>query len=651
MTHKIMWTHPNPETTRMWHFLKFIEEKYKIQCINFRELHQWSCNNLEEFWVSIVQFFNIKFNTPYDNVLNNYTHMTQAHWFEGGKINYAEKLLMHTNLNKTAIISITENNERTNLSYRELLHEVMQCRASLLQLGVKEGTRVCGVLPNISTSIIIFLACASIGAIWSSCSSDFGQQAIIDRLSQITPEVLFITDGHSYLGKTYDNGEKFRDIKVKIPSLQHVILYPFVNKEVASSDDVTLWQDFLTNNDDIKPEFNPLPFNHPLYILFSSGTTGKPKCIMHGQGGVLLQHLKELGLHANLSAEDNLFFYTTTGWMMWNWMVSALSLNATIILYEGAVQYPDFNRLFNIIEQERVTHFGTSAKFLSAVEKAGVIPKSDHSFIKLKSILSTGSPLLPKNFDFVYSAIKKDIQLSSISGGTDIVSCFALGNPLVPVYEGELQSFGLGMDVKVFNEQGKPVVSQAGELVCLKPCPSMPIGFWNDENNIIYKKAYFEKFKDVWTHGDFAKVVSHETHDGLVIYGRSDTVLNPSGIRIGTAEIYRQLETIPEILDSVVIGQNWQDDVRVVLFLKLKDGIELDSAMCEKIKTTIRNNTTPRHVPQKILTVSDIPKTINGKVVELAVKQTVHNEEIKNLGSIANPECLEEFKNRKELQY
>lgn len=648
MTHEIMWKNQHPENSNIAKFINYIEKKHQKRFTTYREFHNWSCDSNKEFWQEIIEFFNIEFDTPYKQVLNNYQQIWDAKWCEGGTFNYAQKLLMHDAPQKTAIISITERGERYELSYNELLNLVMRARAGLIKAGVKPGMRVAGILPNMHITIIAFLACASIGAIWSSCSSDFGEQAIIDRLEQISPEVLFVTDGHFYQGKDYSDLPKYQNLATKIKSLKHIILYPLLNPDIAP-DNMILWDDFL-DNAPLRPEFTPLEFNHPLYILFSSGTTGKPKCIVHGQGGVLLQHIKELALHTDLTAEDNLFFYTTCGWMMWNWMISALALKTCITLYEGAVQYPDFHRLFNIIEKENVTVFGTSARYLSSVEKSGIIPQKKHNLSKLKTILSTGSPLLPQNFDFVYQKIKKDVQLSSISGGTDIVSCFALGNPLLPVYCGELQSYGLGLRVLVFDDNGQSVKNIAGELVCANPCPSMPIGFWNDKDKTLYKKAYFEKFTGVWTHGDYAKIITHKDHDGLIIYGRSDTVLNPSGVRIGTAEIYRQVETIPEISESVVVGQNFDNDIRIVLFVKLNNNQSLTDDLCKKIRNTIRTNTTARHVPQKILQVSDIPKTINGKVVELAVKQLIHNEEIKNLHSIANPQCLIEFQDRKELE-
>ncbi len=642
----IVWTPKHPEKTRMWQFMVYATEKNGQIFENYQDLHIWSVKHPDSFWKTLCDFFSVSFDTPPHQVLNYYKEMLDARWFSGARFNFAQKLLARRD-NHPALISLNEDDHKHIISYEQLYLEVAQCAAGLKAIGVTTGDRVAALMPNTPFTIIAMLATASLGAIWSSCSPDFGAQAALDRLGQIDPKVLFICDGHQYQGKKHSGANKIKQLHAEIPSLVQIVICPNINEEISPS---TIpkslhWKDFIKPSNHC--EFVSLPFDHPLYIMFSSGTTGKPKCIIHGAGGTLIQHIKELGLHTDLTDQDNLCFYTTCGWMMWNWTVSALALGATLTLYEGSPTYPENNRLFRLIEEEKVTVFGTSAKFISAIEKAGVKPKSEFKLAHLRCILSTGSPLLPKNYDFVYEQIKSDIQLSSISGGTDIISCFALGNPILPVYRGELQCIGLGMDVEVFNEDGQPVHQIRGELVCTRPFPSMPIGFWNDKDKVAYTRAYFERFPGVWAHGDFAELTAHH---GLIIYGRSDAVLNPGGVRIGTAEIYRQVEKIDSVLDSIVIGQDWQDDVRVVLFVKLREGVTLDEELINTIKQTIKQNASPRHVPAKILQVADIPHTISGKIVEIAVRQVVHNQQVNNLQSLANPQALEYFKNREELR-
>ncbi|WP_028387969.1 acetoacetate--CoA ligase [Legionella fairfieldensis] len=642
----VVWEPRQPEKSNMWQFMHFAAKKHQLNFNNYQQLYEWSINQPALFWETLRNYFDLTFTTPPTELLNNYEQMWQAHWFNGATFNFAEKLL-HRRDDHIALIAINEKGERQCLSYKMLYQEVARCAQGLKEIGVKTNDRVAAIMPNVPHTIIAMLATTSLGAIWSSCSPDFGAQAAIDRLGQIEPKVLFACDGHQYSGKQHNGIEKIVDISKAMPSLHNIVICPIINCHVdyKTLPQATSWDDFLQPAEHC--HFVSLPFAHPVYILFSSGTTGKPKCIVHGAGGTLLQHLKELSLHSNLTEQDNLCFYTTCGWMMWNWMVSALALGSTLTLYEGAPHYPDTNRLFQLIDEEKITVFGTSAKFISSVEKANIKPISEFSLQSLHTILSTGSPLLPGNYDFVYQQIKPDVQLSSISGGTDIISCFALGNPLLPVYRGELQCIGLGMAVNIFDEQGHVLHEQQGELVCTQPFPSMPVGFWNDPEQNAYKKAYFERFPNVWAHGDFAELTAH---NGLIIYGRSDAVLNPGGVRIGTAEIYRQIEKIPEILDSVVIGQNWQDDVRIVLFVKLRENARLNEQLSETIRQTIRHNASPRHVPAKILQVRDIPRTISGKIVEVAVRRIVHGQSINNLGSLANPDSLNEFKNRKELQ-
>lgn len=640
----MVWSPAHPEQTQMAKFMAFATQKHQRPFANYQQLHTWSVDYPQLFWPTLCDFFNITFDTPPTAIISSYEKMIEAQWFVGASLNFAQKILSRQD-DHPALITINENNDREMISYRQLTQKVAECAAGLAARGVTIGDRVAGVMPNTAHTIIAMLATTSLGAIWSSCSPDFGAQAAIDRLGQVKPKCLFICDGHQYQGKTYSSDEKITQLIQSMPSLEVVIISPNIHqtRPVAAHDKVLYWDEFILPAHQC--HFVSLPFNHPIYILFSSGTTGKPKCIIHG-AGTLLQHIKELGLHSNLGTNDNLCFYTTCGWMMWNWMVSSLALGATLTLYEGSPTYPNYNRLFELITEERITIFGTSAKFLSAVEKMGATPGQENQLTHLKCILSTGSPLLPQNYDFVYHQIKSDIQLSSISGGTDIISCFALGNPMLPVYRGELQCLGLGMGVEVFNEQGQSVRGQRGELVCTKPFPSMPIGFLNDKDNAAYHRAYFEHFPEVWTHGDFAEV---SEHGGLIIYGRSDAVLNPGGVRIGTAEIYRQVETIDAVLESVVIGQEWEEDTRIILFVKLKPHLQLDNELIKQIKATIRKNASPRHVPEKILQVADIPRTINGKIVEIAVRQAVHQQAISNLQSLINPEALAYFKNRPEL--
>lgn len=632
----IVWQPQSPETTQMWAFMRYVEIKHHQRFANYQDLHTWSIQYPGFFWQTLCDFFSIQFDTQAIQPLSHYNNMLDARWFEGATFNFAEKLLSRSD-DHPALICVNEQGHRHVYSYLELKQQVTQCAAGLKKAGIKTGDRVAAILPNIAETIIAMLATSSIGAIWASCSPDFGVDAAVERLGQIEPKILFLCDGYHYQGKSYNTLDKMQNLRTLIPSLTNIVVCSFL-KTLTPPTDMIIWNDFLKPSATL--EFTSLPFAHPLYIMFSSGTTGKPKCIVHGAGGTLLQHIKELALHTDIRPTDNLCFYTTCGWMMWNWMVSTLALGATLTLYEGAPMFPENNRLFNLIEQEKITVFGTSAKFLSAIEKSGANPGYACSLDSLRCILSTGSPLLPKNYDFVYQCIKADVQLCSISGGTDILSCFALGNPTLPIYRGELQCLGLGLDVAIFDEQGSPIYEHPGELVCQTPFPSMPIYFWNDSNNSRYKKAYFDKYPDVWAHGDRAEITAHK---GLIIYGRSDTVLNPGGVRIGTAEIYHQVEKIDEVIDSVVIGQQWQDDVRVVLFVKLRNGLNLTDALQQKIRQIIRAHASPRHVPEKIVQVPDIPRTINGKVVELAVRDSVEGNAVKNLGSIANPEALAYF--------
>ena len=642
---KAIWTTKHPKTSNMWQFMRFVGEKYQEDFKNYEELHLWSINNINLFWPTLCDFFNIQFDTKPSEIINNYTDMIDAQWFIGAKFNFAEKSLSRDD-DHIALISLDEQGSREILTYKELKKEVSAVAAGLKAAGVVVGDRIGAVMPNCAKTIIAMLATTSLGAIWASCSTDFGAEAAIDRLGQIEPKLLFVSDSHQYHGKVHNSYSKIKQIISSIPSLTNIVVCSNnKNIDISGLDKTISLDDFKKPGDNLS--FVSLPFSHPVYILFSSGTTGIPKCIIHSAGGTLLQHIKELGLHTDMKASDNLCFYTTCGWMMWNWMVSSLALGATLTLYDGSPAYPDSSILFRIIDEEKVSIFGTSAKFISAVEKEGIKPKEKFKFKNLRSILSTGSPLLPNNYDFVYQNIKADLELSSISGGTDIISCFALGNPMLPVYRGEIQCLGLGMSVEIYNEDGKSLTEERGELVCTKPFPSMPIGFWQDPDKKRYRDAYFNRFTGAWVHGDFAEITEHH---GLIIYGRSDATLNPGGVRIGTAEIYRQVEKINGVIDSVVIGQDWQNDVRIVLFVKLNSGKQLTQELKDYIRSTIKQNASPRHIPAKILEVKDIPRTISGKTVEIAVRQAVHGQKISNLQSLANPEALDYFKNREELK-
>lgn len=642
-----VWTPKNPEASNMYQFMLFVQTRTGCACTDYYGLHRWSIEEPALFWGLVAEYFKLQLTPPHTEIVNQYKHPLDARWFPGTTMNYAAELLRADD-GKVAIVAINEQGSRQSFTFKALKEAVAACQEGLRKANIQAGDRVVGVMPNCAQTIIAFLATASLGAIWASCSPDFGIEAILDRLGQIEPKLLFIADGHSYMGKEYSAFQKIEALAKAIPSLQKIVIYPFLNKEKPSNlpKNTLFWDSFMSTKAPLR--FTMLPFEHPLYILFSSGTTGKPKCIIHGAGNALIQHVKELGLHTNLNSTDNLCFFTTCGWMMWNWMVSALALGTTITLYEGAPTYPTSLRLFQLIDAEKVTVFGTSAKFISSIEKETAKPIDHYPMQALKNILSTGSPLLPHHYDFVEQHIKHNIQLSSISGGTDIVSCFALGNPLLPVYRGALQCLGLGMDVQVFNDAGKAVFEEKGELVCKNAFPSMPIGFWNDPLKKAYKSSYFSRFEGVWTHRDFAEITKNQ---GLIIYGRSDAVLNPGGVRIGTAEIYRQIEGMDAIEDAVVIGQNWQDDIRIILFVKLVGALKLDAALEKDIRARIRNNASPRHVPAKIIHVLDIPHTLNGKLVELAVRQVVHGEQVSHLESLANPASLDYFKNLKELTY
>ena len=612
---------------------------------DYESLHEWSIESSAEFWVRLCDYCGIHFDQAADSVLARPDNILDAGWFEGAKLNFATHMLRHSG-DAAAIIFRGEDGTRREISRDELRDQVARLAASLHELGIEKGDRVAGFLPNCPEAVIAMLATVSIGAIWSSCSPDFGATGVVDRFGQIEPKLLFATNAYRYNGKVCDSRATVAGVTSSIASILATVVVPFVATAPSNVDvdNAHLWQDFLA--DEATLDIVAVEFDHPLYVMYSSGTTGVPKCIVHGHGGVLLQQSKEHVLHTGVVEGDRLFYFTTCGWMMWNWLVSGLGAGATLVLFDGAPFYADGRILWDIAEQEEISIFGTSAKYISALENTAVRPSEDYALPKLRAVLSTGSPLAPESFDFVYQAIGSDLQLSSISGGTDILSCFALGNPVLPVRRGELQCKGLGMAVEIFDEDAQSVVGEQGELVCTKPFPSTPVGFWNDAGGARYRAAYFERFPGIWAQGDFAELTAA---GGIVIHGRSDSVLNPGGVRIGTAEIYRQVEKLDEVIESIAIGQNWDDDVRVVLFVVLNDDIGLDETLVKKIQKTIRENTTPRHVPAKVLAVAEIPRTKSGKIVELAVRSVVHGDAVKNTEALANPEALRHFRDRAEL--
>lgn len=637
-------------------YQRFIKGEHGVAFDNYQQLHQWSVDHTEDFWESIWQFSGVIASRRYNTVLEDKERFPGARWFPGAELNFAENLLRYAQhedaASKIAIVTRLENGERREISYADLYGEVEQLAAGLKAAGVTVGDRVAAFMPNVPETIVAMLATTSLGAMWTSCSPDFGINGVMDRFGQIEPKILFACDGYHYNGKVIDSLPRVTAIAEQIDSIAQVIVVPVLNRTTPGQLDVSgipngrLYLDVKVTENTPALEFAQLPFDFPLYIMYSSGTTGAPKCIVHSVGGTLLQHLKEHQLHTDVTHEDTLFYFTTCGWMMWNWLVSGLASGATLVLYDGSPFAPQPASLIDMIDEENISIFGTSAKYIAALEKEGIVPRESHKLTHLKAILSTGSPLSHESFRYVYRDVKKDVCLSSISGGTDIISCFALGNPNLPVYEGELQCFGLGMAVAIWNDTGQSVVEEKGELVCTKPFPSCPIAFWADEHGEKFHAAYFDTYPSIWAHGDYGEVTAN---GGIVIHGRSDSVLNPGGVRIGTAEIYRQVEKIDAVIDAICIGQQWDDDVRVVLFVVLRGGLNLDDELIKTIRTTIRANTTPRHVPAKVIQVADIPRTISGKIVELAVRKVVHGEAVKNTDALANPEALAHFANLPEL--
>ncbi|MGB2690388.1 MAG: acetoacetate--CoA ligase [Desulfobacterales bacterium] len=647
---KLLWK-PSEERiqgTNMYRFMNFVNTKFNKNFTEYAPLYQWSIDNIPDFWAATWEFVEIKASKPYDQVIDDVKKMPGAKWFSGSRLNFTENLLRFRD-DQTALVFRGEDRVTRKMTYAELYDETARVARSLKSAGIQSGDRVAGFMPNMPETIIAMLAAASIGATWSSCSPDFGTKGVLDRFGQIEPKVLFTADGYFFKGKHFDSLEKISNIIKEIPSIEKVVVVPYTQKnpDIKGLSNGVHYKDFRSPESNLNIEFAQLPFDHPLYIMYSSGTTGLPKCMVQSAGGILIHHLKELVLHTDLKREDTIFYFTTCSWMMWNWLVSSLAVGATLVLFDGNPFHPDPGALWKIAQDEKISIFGTSAGYIAALQNAGITPGKTYDLTPLKAVLSTGSPLSNEGFEYIYREVKADLQLASISGGTDLNGCFALGNPMGPVCAGELQCRGLAMKVEAFDENGKSVIHQQGELVCTAPFPSMPIYFWNDPDNQKYHDAYFDVYPNIWRHGDYILITQR---GGVVIYGRSDATLNPGGVRIGTAEIYRQVDLLEEIEDCVVVGQNRENDVRVILFVKMAQGYELTDGIIKKIKTTIRANASPRHVPAVIVSVPDIPYTHNMKKVELAVNKVIHNRPVLNKDSLKNPESLDYFANLKELQ-
>ncbi|HET6418804.1 MAG TPA: acetoacetate--CoA ligase [Geobacteraceae bacterium] len=647
---KLLWT-PSEERVRnsnMTRFIEFVNRGFSLRIRNYNELYQWSVGNIADFWACMWDFGGIVASRKYDAVIDDPGRMPGARWFPGARLNFAENLLRFRD-DATALVFRGEGRDAVRITFSELRCHVAALANALRAAGVKRGDRVAGYMPNMPETVIAMLATASIGAVWTSCSPDFGVRGVLERFGQIAPKVLFAADGYVYDGKKIDSMERIRGISNELTDIGRIIVVPCLAMEpdVTGLRNSVTYGDFAARGADGEIEFEQVPSEHPLYIMYSSGTTGPPKCMVQSVGGILINHLKELMLHTDVKRDDTIFYFTTCGWMMWNWLVSSLALGARVLLYDGSPLHPEPGALWKMAEDEKITIFGTSARYLAVQEKMGVKPGRDYDLSHLRTILSTGSPLSADSFRYVYRDIKGDLQLSSISGGTDLNGCFALGNPIGPVYEGELQCRGLGMKVKAYDADGRSVLNSKGELVCTAPFPSMPVCFWNDPDGSRYRKAYFEVYPNVWAHGDYIEITDT---GGVIIYGRSDATLNPGGVRIGTAEIYRQMESLPEIADSLAVGQRWENDERVVLFVRTAEGVELTGELKEKIRGIIRRNISPRHVPAKIIRVADIPYTINMKKVELAVKNIIHGEPVLNRDALANPEALELYRDLDELK-
>ncbi len=647
---RMLWK-PSEERVRnsnMYRFMSFIKDRHKQTFTDYDGLYAWSVNQIPEFWAAVWDFVGIQASRNYDRVIDNEHKMPGAKWFPGARLNFAENLLRFRD-NSVALIFKGEDHPTVKMTYAELYDEVARLAKSLKACGVGVGDRVVGFMPNMPEAVTAMLAATSIGAVWSSCSPDFGIKGVLDRFGQIKPKVLFVANGYFFKGKSLDSISRVTEIIRNLPSIEKVVVVPYTESEpdISGLRNAVYYKNFRAPESGLKIKFEQLPFEHPLYIMFTSGTTGLPKCMVQSAGGILIHHLKELILHTNLKREDTIFYFTTCGWMMWNWLVSSLGVGAKLLLFDGNPFYPDPGVLWRTAQEEGVTVFGTSAGYIAALMSEGVHPGKEFDLSAIKTILSTGSPLSEDAFEFIYREVKEDLQLASISGGSDINGCFALGNPMGAVYSGELQCRGLAMKVDAFDENGKPVINLQGELVCTAPSPSMPIYFWDDPGHKKYKAAYFEVYPNIWRHGDY--IVINE-HGGVVMYGRSDATLNPGGVRIGTAEIYRQVETVEGIADSVVVGQNWKNDVRIILFVKMAPGKELTDELRDRIRKVIRANASPRHVPAKIIAVPDIPYTLNMKKVELSVKKVIEGQAVQNRDALKNPEALDFYAGITELQ-
>ena len=647
---KLLWepSEDKIKNSNMYRFMGLINEKYNQNFTEYDPLYQWSIENIPDFWAAMWEFADIKASKSYDQVIDDVTKMPGAKWFPGARLNFAENLLRYRD-DQVALIFKGEDHDSTTMTYSELYDEVAAVAKSLKQAGVQTGDRVAAFMPNMPETIVAMLAATSLGATWSSCSPDFGIKGVLDRFGQIKPKVLFTANGYWFKGKSLDSIERISDILKQLPSLEKVVVVPYTEQDpdISGVPNAIHYRDFKSPDSNLEIEFEQLPFEHPLYIMYSSGTTGLPKCMVQSAGGILIHQLKELILHTDLKREDTIFYFTTCGWMMWNWLTSSLGVGASLVLFDGNPFHPDPSALWKMAQDEKITIFGTSAGYIAALQNAGVRPGKEYDLTPLKAVLSTGSPLSVEGFEFIYEEVKKDLQLASIAGGSDLNGCFALGNPMGPVYAGELQCRGLAMNVEAFDEDGKPVINQQGELVCTAPFPSMPIYFWDDPKGEKYHAAYFDVYPNIWRHGDFIEI---NDRGGVVIYGRSDATLNPGGVRIGTAEIYRQVEQLEEIADSLVVGQDWKNDIRVILFVQMAEGCDLTDDLRNKIKKTIRANASPRHVPAKILAVPEILYTLNMKKVELAVKKAIQGQEVKNKDALKNPEILDFYANLKELQ-
>ncbi|WP_457551812.1 acetoacetate--CoA ligase [Desulfobacula sp.] len=646
---KLLWqpAEDRIKTTNMYGFMTLVNKTYDKNFKAYPELWEWSVENIEDFWTIAWDFLDIKAFSPFEKAIDDPQKMPGAKFFVNSKLNFAQNLLRFKD-DRLALVFRGEDSVRRTLTYEKLYDEVAKTAASLKKMGIQKGDRVVGFVPNMPESIIAMLAAASLGAIWSSCSPDFGIKGVLDRFGQTQPKVLFTADGYFFKGKPMDSIERIAGIVKEIPSIEKIVVIPYVSDapDTSSLPNAILFEDFK-DPEATQITFEPMDFDDPLYIMYSSGTTGLPKCMVQSQGGVLLHQKKELVLHTDLKQDDTIFYFTTCGWMMWNWLTASLSVGATLVLYDGNPFHPGPDALWKMAQDEKITIFGTSAGYIEALKNAGVKPGRQFDLSALKSVLSTGSPLSDENFEFIYKEVKQDLQLSSISGGSDLNGCFALGNPMGPVYSGELQCRGLGMKVYAYDENAQPTIGKQAELVCAAPFPSMPIFFWGDDDGSKYHSAYFDEYPGIWTHGDFIMVTEH---GGVIMFGRSDATLNPGGVRIGTAEIYRRLDAMEELEDSVIVGQSWNNDVRVILFVKIAQGFELDEALQTKIKKDIRANASPRHVPAKIIACPDVPYTLNMKKVELAVKKMIEGKEVKNKDALKNPEALDFFGNITELK-